>query len=86
MSGLKYKSVNSERLTGHCVLVAGAARGTAGVLSYDIAGTNHKLVVMWDVPFDRNLYNVKFNMKVRIRLKYNAHAALLKNNNLSIIP
>ena len=42
----------------------GSARGSVGVLSYDIDGTNHKVVISWDVPFDRNLFDVKFNMKV----------------------
>jgi len=41
-----------------------ALRGSVGVLTYDIDSTDYKVAIMWDVPFDRNLYDNKFNMKV----------------------
>lgn len=40
------------------------ATGTGGVVTYDIEGTEHKVAIMWMVPFDFNLYDVWFNVKV----------------------
>lgn len=47
------------------VLHSGVATGTSGIVSYDIDGTNHRLVIMWHVPFDQFIYDLWFNMKVR---------------------
>ena len=40
------------------------ATGTAGVFTYDIAESQLKVAVMWSVPFDWNLYDAWFNIKV----------------------
>ena len=46
------------------VMISGELRGSVGLLTYDIADTDHKVAVMFSVPFDWNLYDVWFNMKV----------------------
>ena len=46
-------------------LTSGEAIGTVGVLTYDIAETDYKVAIMWSVPFDFNLYDIWFNIKVR---------------------
>jgi len=38
--------------------------GSVGVVTYDIVGTDHKVAILWSVPFDWNLYDVWFNVKV----------------------
>lgn len=40
------------------------ARGTVGLLSYRFKGSQHKLVVMWSVPYDYNLYENWWNLDV----------------------
>lgn len=39
-------------------------KGTVGILSYHISGLKKKLLVMWSVPFDYNLYKNYVNAKV----------------------
>ena len=38
--------------------------GTAGMISYDIFGTDYKAVVAYYTPFNDVLYDNQFNMKV----------------------
>jgi hypothetical protein len=38
------------------------ARGTVGLLSYQVDGEEHKLVVMWSVPYDYNFYENWWNV------------------------
>merc|ERR1712227_40864 len=40
------------------------ATGTVGIVTYDIAGTDHKVAILWSVPFDWNLYDCWFNVKI----------------------
>ena len=49
-------------------LPPGEATGSVAVVTYDIDDTDYKLVVMWSVPFDFNLYEVLFNIKVGLQL------------------
>ena len=46
------------------LLPSGTATGTVGLVTYDINGTDYKVAVMWSTPFDFNLYDVYFNVKV----------------------
>jgi len=38
--------------------------GTSGVLSYDIEGTDYKVALMWQVPWNTLLYDIVFNVKL----------------------
>jgi len=38
--------------------------GTTGLLTYDIDGTDYKLAIMWQVPWNIVLYDVEFNTKI----------------------
>jgi len=38
--------------------------GSTGILSYNIDGTDHKVVVLWQVPWNTVLYEILFNVKV----------------------
>merc|ERR1712193_45214 len=38
--------------------------GTIGIMSYDITGTDYKLVVLWRVPWNTLLYDVLYNVKI----------------------
>ena len=49
-------------------LPPGEATGSVAVVTYDIDDTDYKLAVMWSVPFDFNLYEVLFNIKVGLQL------------------
>ena len=40
--------------------------GTYGVITYDIAGTNYMVAVMWSVPYDFGSYDIWYNVKVRL--------------------
>ena len=44
-----------------------AFAGPEGIWSYDIKNTAYMVVVAWSVPFDDNLYEEKFNVKVTTR-------------------
>jgi len=41
-----------------------SASGTKGLLSYDIADTNHKVVILWEVPLNDVTKDTKYNVKV----------------------
>jgi len=38
--------------------------GSVGVLSYDIEGTDHKVAMLWSMPYNWLLYDAWFNVKV----------------------
>jgi len=42
----------------------GAARGAVGLVSWDIEGTDRKLIIMYSVPYDYNLYSNYYNCEV----------------------
>jgi len=68
-SGGTHSALYPEIVTGYTGLnlflkTPWALRGTVGVLTYDIEGTDFKVAVMWEVPYDRNLYDNMFNVKV----------------------
>ena len=44
--------------------MSAAFAGPEGIWSYDIKNTAYMVVVAWSVPFDDNLYEEKFNVKV----------------------
>ena len=50
-----------------------ATFGTNGLLSYDIEGTDYKIVMLWEVPWNTVVYDVKFNTKVcgTVQCRYN---------------
>ena len=47
--------------------------GTAGLMSYDIVGTEYKIVVTYYSPFNDAFYDNEFNMKVCASLVDNIH-------------
>ena len=54
-----------KKKSHNCVSVSsGTATGTVGVVTYDIDDTDYKVAVMWSTPFDFNIYDVYFNVKV----------------------
>ena len=55
---------NECRLANRQCSFPGEVTGSVGVLSYDIDETDFKLAVAFSVPFDFNIYDVWFNMKV----------------------
>jgi len=42
----------------------GAARGSVGVLTYDIEGSNRSIAIMWSVPYSYALYDNWFNVHI----------------------
>jgi len=38
--------------------------GTAGIMSYEIVGTDYKVVMLWRVPWNTLLYDIVFNVKI----------------------
>ena len=38
--------------------------GTTGMMTYDIGGTDYKVAILWQVPWNTVVYNVLFNIKV----------------------
>jgi len=68
-SGMSYAHMPPEVQYGHSALKLFVkkdwqATGTVGIVSYDIKGTDKKVAILWSVPFDWNLYDCWFNMKI----------------------
>lgn len=61
---LDFTNVNGQSALNMFVKKEMGPTGVAGVTTYDVNNTDHRIAVMFSIPFDNNLHQPHFNIKV----------------------